>query len=151
MKRSLRAGAPWIGALLLAAAPAAGREDVPRPEPGVEAPASDTVPAVEPSDEGAGDDLEAYWSQRLSRARQRIELARERLAAAEAEYARARRDDYPRGDAFEAIEQRKAAAEREQRAAEDALPRLVEQARRAGVAPGVLRDYWDPEGEAGSD
>jgi hypothetical protein len=138
-----------LGAALLAGAPSRAQE----PEPDPATAEADEGGAVEGSDaepegESESADLEAYWSQRLARAARRIEVARERATEAEADYARARHDDYPRGEALAKIESRHRAAQRELEAAEAALPRLVEQARRAGVAPGVLREYWDDEDEA---
>ncbi len=44
-----------------------------------------------------------------------------------------------------AIKEQRLAAERELHEAEASLPQLVERARRAGVTPGVLREYWDGE------
>jgi len=148
--------AVWLAALVLAPAPAAAQDlgyadpvATAAQEAGGDEPAAPPA-AEEPGDAdddaGSGeDDLEAYWDQRLARARQRIEIARERMAKADAEYSRARHDQYPRGEALAEIEERHRAAERELRAAEAALPRLVEQARRAGVSPGVLREYWDED------
>jgi len=147
--------AAGIGALALAAAPAAAQQDVGVAEPtaaapAAEAPADDGAAEAPDADlgddaEAGGGDLEAYWDRRLARARQRIEIAHERMAKAEAEYSRARHDQYPRGEALAEIEERHRAAVRELQAAETALPQLVEQARRAGVSPGVLREYWDQD------
>jgi len=138
-------GAWLVGAAIGAGAEAVGAEDAP---PAAVAPEAETEG---PDAEAAGEaderslDLETYWHQRLARAAKRIEIAREKAADAEADYSRARHDRNPRGEALAAIQATHAASERELREAESALPRLVEQARRAGVTPGVLRDYWDRE------
>jgi len=94
-----------------------------------------------PATGGAGE--EKPWEERLAEAAARIEAAEARLEKAEAAYSRARHDDHPRGEALEAIEREYAEAGRELEAARSALPELVEEARRAGVPPGVLRPYWD--------
>ena len=127
--------ATGLAACLLAPA-AAGGSDVETPAPA----GSEAAPAAAAPDAGA--DVDAVWRQRLDQARQRIGLARERESAARAAYSRARHDRNPRGDALAAIEEERQAAERELRAAEAALPELVEQARREGAPPAVL----DPEG-----
>jgi hypothetical protein len=119
----------WL--LLAAGLPAALAQETPPEAP---AEGAETLPIEDAS-------LLSYWQERLARAQQRIELARERADEAEAEYARARHDGYPRGEALSEIKERHHATQRELRMAEEALPRLVEQARRAGVPPGVLRDY----------
>jgi len=149
-RRRMAAGlvAGGIGAWLAGAAVGAGAETMddegsPLAAVATETEGADTEASGEAGDEGL--DLETYWSQRLARAAKRIEIAREKAADAEADYSRARHDRNPRGEALAAIQATHAASERELREAESALPRLVEQARRAGVTPGVLRDYWDRE------
>jgi len=149
--------AALLAALLLAAAPARASEPARTLTETIEASeaaaaAADAEDAAAPAvaedgaagaEEGAaGADLESYWSQRLARAQQRIDLARERVEKTDAAYSRARHDRNPRGGALEEVKERRTAAERELASAEAALPRLVEQARRAGVPAGVLRDYW---------
>ncbi|MDX1648537.1 MAG: hypothetical protein R3263_01665 [Myxococcota bacterium] len=81
------------------------------------------------------------WAKRLAEAQEEIEAARERLEDAEAAYARARHDDYPRGEAMAEIEQEMEEARAELEEAKERLPELVEEARRAGVLPEVLRPY----------
>jgi len=137
--------------LLLGGSPLATAAPAPNaPEVAVEGAAEDAADeameneAAEEEAPGA-DGLEAYWDRRLDRAHKRIEIARERAETAEAEYSRARHDGHPRGTALLAIEREHAQASKELAAAEAALPRLVEQARRAGVAPGILRAYWDED------
>ena len=85
----------------------------------------------------------ASWSERLAAAKQRLSEARERLAAANAVYARARHDRDARGEALKAIKDERVAARDAFHAARTELPELVEQARRAGVLPSVLRPYED--------
>jgi len=146
-----RAIAGGVLGLAVAGAPAS----VPAQE-GPDAPASlpaeaDTGKEAAPDPAVGGAELEAYWERRLSHARQRIALARERAAKAEADYSRARHDGHPRGEALDEIKERHDAALTERREAEAALPRLVELARRAGVAPGVLREFWDEDAELADD
>jgi hypothetical protein len=117
-----------------AAAPAAGPAAAPAAGPAA-------APAKAAPSEAPVDDVP--WEKRLSEAKQRIVDARVRVAKAEAAYSRARHDRHPRGEALDAIEQEWKDAQRDLREAEVALPELVEQARRAGVAPGVLGPYWD--------
>jgi hypothetical protein len=131
-----------LAGLLLGAGAGASTARAQAAAPAEEAETAPEAPIGDPS-------LLAYWEQRLERALQRIELARRRATEAETEYSRARHDDYPRGEALNEIKEKHLAAERELRRAEEALPRLVEQARRAGVPPGVLRHYRDEiEGES---
>jgi hypothetical protein len=108
---------------------------------GAEGPEAGTPAPAAPAEAGA--DANAVWQQRLEQARQRIGQARERESAARAAYSRARHDRNPRGEGLAAIEEERRTAEAELREAEAALPQLVEQARREGVAPGVLEPYWD--------
>jgi len=151
MKIRARTVGGLIGALLVSVAAPASAEESTSAEavipPAPEILAAEAVEALaeqEPSaDPSAGVSLETYWGRRLSNAMQRIELATERSEKSEAEYSRARHKHNPRGEALEEIRDKRDAAERELHEAEAALPRLVEQARRAGVEPGVLRDYWD--------
>lgn len=82
------------------------------------------------------------WAQQLATAKQRVDAAEQRLAEAEAAYARARHDQYPRGEALAKIERERSDARRDLAAARKELDALVEEARRAGVLPEVLRPYW---------
>lgn len=99
--------------------------------------------AAAPAGAATPEDAMAVWEAQLDAARQRIERARERVTAALASYSRARHDRYPRGAALAAIEEERQAAELELRDAESALPKLMEQARREGVPPGVLDPDWE--------
>lgn len=81
------------------------------------------------------------WADELALAQQRVERAAVRLERAEATYTEARHDQYPRGDALAEIEAELAHARVEQVAARNAMQSLIEEAREAGVLPGVLRPY----------
>jgi len=84
---------------------------------------------------------DAVWAERLAQASARIRASRARLAASEAAYTEARHEEYPRGDALQALVHERDAARAEHREAKAALPELVEQARRAGASAAVLRPY----------
>lgn len=83
------------------------------------------------------------WSACLEEASGQIASARQRLAAAEAAYARSVnfRDD--RGSARAKIIAEREQAQSDLAAAEERLPDLVEDARRADVSPRVLDPYLD--------
>lgn len=85
----------------------------------------------------------AGWIEQLDQARQRVELARERLAEAKAALQDQRQRRYPRGEDKEELEAAVIEAQEEVAAAEAELPALLEKARRAGVPWGVLRQYED--------
>lgn len=81
------------------------------------------------------------WAERLATAKARIETLREKEEELAAEEAQADRLRYPRGEPLLELKEEL----RETRAslveAKAALPRLVEEARRSGVLPEVLRPY----------
>lgn len=81
------------------------------------------------------------WAAELADAQRNVEAARQRLAEAEAEYSRARHDQYPRGAEMAKLEREFRDAQSDLPASEKALEALVEQARQAGVLPEVLRPY----------
>lgn len=83
------------------------------------------------------------WTARLEAAQMRLDRARQRVGELEAAYSRARRNDHPRGAARQALLDELAGAREELADAEASLPKLVEQARRAGALPEVLRPYRD--------
>jgi septal ring factor EnvC (AmiA/AmiB activator) len=83
----------------------------------------------------------AMWAEQLAEAQAEIEASRERLEQAQAKYVRARHDDYPRGEALAELEKEVEEARQALAEAEERLPELVEEARRAGVLPEVLRPY----------
>lgn len=81
------------------------------------------------------------WAKRLAEAQRELEAARKRAEQAEAAYVKAVRDDYPTGDALVELREEAEQAKAELREAEARLPALVEEARRSGVLPEVLRPY----------
>jgi chromosome segregation ATPase len=81
------------------------------------------------------------WRERLFEARQRLENARVRFAEAQQAYQDARQRRYPRGDAKAELLAELERAEQELDRAETELPSLLEEAHRAGVPPGVLREF----------
>jgi len=87
--------------------------------------------------------VQETWKERLAEARGRLERSRERYRELVDRYEKAKDDEYPRGEAFQAIVDQRDAALRAWRDARRALPRLAEEARRAGVLPEVLRPTWD--------
>jgi len=82
------------------------------------------------------------WRKTLTQARERVEEAQEEVAAAQQAYRDARKRQRRGAERAELLAAREA-AERELAEAEDALPGLLEQARRAGVPPGVLQEFED--------
>jgi hypothetical protein len=84
------------------------------------------------------------WEQRLEEAHTRLELARLHAAESERAVTRARHRRYPRGAGFDDLVAAAEDARKQLRSAEAELPELLEQARRAGVEPGVLRRF-EPE------
>jgi hypothetical protein len=111
----------------------------PLPSSAEEAP-PEAASAVNPA-EITAEEIEG-WREMLAQARERVEKAQEEVAAAQQAHRDARkrkRRGAERGELLAARE----AAERELALAEDALPDLVEQARRAGVPPGVLQEFED--------
>jgi len=89
-------------------------------------------------------DADGTWPQRLEMAEHRILVAQANLRIHDKAYADMLRDDYPRGQARQdLIDSRKRALQR--LLAEKAqLPRLVEQAREAGVSQSLLAAYEPP-------
>jgi hypothetical protein len=86
----------------------------------------------------------AEWEAKLGEAQARIVKAREQVAARERAVTRARHRKHPRGDAFDALVKAAEDARAELADAEAELPALLEQARVAGVEPGLLRRF-EPE------
>jgi len=83
------------------------------------------------------------WAQQLAEAQQDVDSARARVERLEAAYAEAQHSGHPRGEARAELEKNLARARRDLEEAREAMPRLVEEARRAGVYPQVLRPYKD--------
>ncbi len=94
------------------------------------------------AEQGEGDDAEtARLVKQLDEARQRIGVAQRSLAQLEDAKGRGASRRYPRGDAKgKYLEDLKLARE-EYEAARQALPDAVEDARRAGLPPGLLAPY----------
>jgi hypothetical protein len=88
--------------------------------------------------------LEEAWTARLSEATARRDATAARLAADEAALTSARHRKYPRGDTLGTLERNLERSRAEHAAAEQALPELLEEARKAGVSPALLRRF---EGE----
>lgn len=89
--------------------------------------------------------LEATWVERLGEARSQLSAARERAAQAEHAYRDMRQRDYPRGEARVEIEEELADARLALEETEAAYPRLLDEAREAGVPPGTLRPFEAPQ------
>jgi chromosome segregation ATPase len=83
----------------------------------------------------------AAWRERLGEAHAAREDARHRVETAHDAYADWRQRKYPRGVRKEKLVQEVADAELALAEAQAAWEALQEDARRAGVPPGVLRDY----------
>jgi hypothetical protein len=99
---------------------------------------------AKPRGESGAEETAAVWETRLTDAQARLEQARGHAAASEQALARARHRRYPRGAAFDQLVADADDARKKLRAAEAELPELLEQARQAGVEPGVLRRF-EPE------
>lgn len=87
---------------------------------------------------------EAMWVGRLTEARATLRAARARHAEAEHAWRDARQRTYPRGEARAELRGELDAAEAALAEAEAAYPRVLEDARRAGVSAGALRPFETP-------
>jgi malate synthase len=83
----------------------------------------------------------AAWRERLEDGRARLAEARQRADAAHDAYADWRQRKVPRGVRKEKLVREVTEAEAELAEAQKAWQVLFEEARRAGVPPGVLRDF----------
>lgn len=83
----------------------------------------------------------AAWRERLEDGRARLAEARQRFEAAHDAYADWRQRKVPRGVRKEKLVRDVTEAEAELAEAQGAWQVLFEEARRAGVPPGVLRDF----------
>ncbi len=91
---------------------------------------------LEPSDETV-----TYWIEKIELEQERAAEARGDVARLEQEISRAKRRRYPRGEALrEKIDALEAAREAGAKA-EALIPELLDNARRAGVSPGALREF----------
>lgn len=91
---------------------------------------------------GDAGDVKA-WTKQLEDARARLHDANERLARLGAAKGRGAARRYPRGEAKQKYLAEIQSAKSERDDALRAFPQVVEDARRAGVPPGVLSDYED--------
>jgi hypothetical protein len=110
---------------------------IPLPSPAQQTPTASASP-VEATTAAEID----QWRDTLGEASARVDAAREQVATAESAYRDARkrrRRGAQRADLLAALE----AAQTELAEAEAALPALLEEARRAGVPAGVLREFED--------
>ena len=85
--------------------------------------------------------LQQHWTEKLAEAHAEVEASADRLDQARAVYTEARHERHPRGPELAVIEQDLADARRDVEDAEQTLDGLLEEARRAGVLPEVLRPY----------
>lgn len=99
----------------------------------------------DPAGAPSAEQLAAAWEAKLAEAQARIAQARDQVEARERALTRARHRKYPRGDAFEELVKAADDARAELADAEADLPALLEQARAAGVEPGVLRRFDSEE------
>lgn len=83
------------------------------------------------------------WAERLAEADHAVSAARAAVGRLEASYAEARHSHHPRGKDLGELKQGLAEAKTQLEEARAELPRLVEEARRAGVYPQILRPYQE--------
>ena len=112
---------------------------LPLPSPAQESPPAAASPA-QPAARAAEEIDE--WRQTLLEARERVDEAQVQVTVAQQAFRNARHRDRRGGERAE-LRAAVGAAEQELAEAEAALPELLEQARRAGVPPGVLREFED--------
>ena len=99
-------------------------------------------PAAPASSTALGAEEIAEWRQTFLEARERVDGAREQVTVAQQAYRDARKRNR-RGAERADLLAAQGAAEQELAEAEAELPALLEEARRAGVPPGVLREFED--------
>jgi hypothetical protein len=124
-----------LALLALLAALAAGGPSAAPAEPPAAAPAPEEIEAAA---------LEAAWVQRIEDAQARLAAARARRDEAEASYGKLRQRERLQGATKEEVLAAREEAERDIAALEEEVPRLLEEARRAGVQPGALRRFETP-------
>lgn len=129
------------------------------------APALAESPPVPQEEMSAEEQAAADWMRRLDEGAARLASARTRLGQLEDAKGRSAVRRYPRGDAKAKYLDDLEGARKELAEAEQSMPELIEEARRAGIEPGVLDRYEsaaeddgddaededEAEGEAGSD
>jgi chromosome segregation ATPase len=91
---------------------------------------------------GMGAEEIEQWRKTLLGAQERVDGANQQVALAQQAYRDARKRKRRGGERAELLEALKS-AEQELADAESALPELLDEARRAGVPPGVLREFED--------
>jgi chromosome segregation ATPase len=106
------------------------------------------APPARPAAPSEAESNDAAWAARLAEAKARLVAARGNVAESEAALSRARHRRQPRGEALDDLESALAEARDELAAASEELPELLEQARRDGVSPGVLREFEPDDEEA---
>jgi hypothetical protein len=79
-----------------------------------------------------------HWTARIDMAKERIGVAKAIVDVWDESYARMIQNDYPRGDARQELLDSRDRAEQRLASEEAMLPRMIEEARVAGVPPGVL-------------
>ena len=84
------------------------------------------------------------WRQRLADEHAALVAARERVVDAQIALGAARQHHHPRGDLLGRLYADLEAARDDLAKLETSWPQRLEEARRAGVPPVVLRDYEDP-------
>ena len=97
--------------------------------------------AVDPEAPASSAGAEArwdHWTARIDMAAQRIGVAKAVVAVWDESYAEMIQADYPRGDARQKLLDSRDKSVQRLASEEAMLPRMIEEARRAGVPPGVL-------------
>jgi len=98
------------------------------------------APAARKPVEGDGDDV---IQARLHNAELEVREAHQNTEAAEWGYNRARTRRYPRGEALQALRDRRDSMRQDRDVAEQSFTRMVDEARRSGVPIGTLSNYMD--------
>jgi hypothetical protein len=101
------------------------------------APASAVDPAA-PASSQANEKRYEHWTARIDVETHRIEVAKAALDVWDESYARMIQADYPRGEARQKLIDSRDRARERYEAEQARLPRMIEEARKAGVPPGVL-------------
>ena len=86
-----------------------------------------------------------HWTARIDVQKQRIGVAKAAVAVWDENHAKMIQADYPRGDKRQLLIDSRAQAKRRLAAEEARLPKMIEEARKAGVPPGVLELHTSNE------
>lgn len=97
------------------------------------------------------EDEQAGWIKRLDEAAARLAAAQKQVDQLGGAKGRGAARRYPRGDAKEKYLDDLETAKKELADAQEAMPELIEEARQAGVLPGVLDRYENPDDAGVSD